>query len=196
MTVNRRFLLKGMAFGSLSGLTLNGLPALAARATETATASAPHTAILTVVNTITSKTPFLHAAQQAHTSTLPVLLLSTELDSIRAFDRRLRAGQPLHVVGLLDDATATLALDVARGAGAKVHWLGQHTTVAGITYHRILGTDHREHYAQQLSQQAGQWMEHLGALLISRSAPLAVSGLHSTAGTPVIGSFVSFSIEV
>lgn len=208
MTVNRRFLLKGMALGGISGIALgSALPALA----NTVPASTDTANTLTLVNNTTAQTPFLQAAQQVNPSGMRVQTLSTDLGAMLDFNHLLRSGQPLRVIGLLDDAAGTLVIDLARGAGVRIHWLGQHSTAAGITWHRLLGPDNTEHYSRQLSQQSGQWMAQLGhhlgghLHLSSRShagsvaehiaAPMTQPAFFSTAGTPVTGSFVSFSIE-
>lgn len=208
MTVNRRFLLKGMTLGGISGLALGtALPTLAS--TIPTSTNAVNT--LTLVNATTAHTPFLQAARQANPSAMRVQTLSTDLGAMLEFNQLLRSGQPLRVIGLLDDAAATLVIDLARGAGARIHWLGQHSTAAGITWHRLLGPDNTEHYSRQLSQQSAQWMaqlgHHLGGHLHLGSqphagfaadhiaAPLTQPPSVSTAGTPVTGSFVSFSIE-
>lgn len=205
MTVNRRELLKGVALGGMSGLALGGsLPTLAAVSSASGY-SHRFPAMLMLVNNTTAHTPFLEAAQQAaqqvslqaNPAGVQIQKISTELSQLQAFERRLRTGQPLRVIGLLDDASATLVLDLARSAGARTRWLGQHSTAAGMTSHRLLNVDNSEQYSRQLSREAGQWMGQLGHYLASSSPlPPTLSPLIATASMPVTGSFVSFSIEV
>lgn len=198
MTFNRRFMLKGLALGGISSLGLSGaLPTLAGPVPGL-NRVAP---LLTLVNATTAQSPFLLAAQQTNPSGLRVQLIDTELHAMLAFDRLLRSGRPVRVIGLLDDASATLVIDLARGAGAQVRWLGQHSTAAGMTHHRLLDVDNTEHYSRQLSQQSQQWMGQLGYYLASgHLAPASASSRRlkpftATADAPISGSFVSFSIE-
>lgn len=194
MTVNRRFLLKGMALGGISGLTLSSLPALAGSATTPSTAHIAAT-VLTLVNDTTAESAFLQAALQANGSRLHVQKVGAELGFMLNFERLLRAGQPQRVIGLLDDAAATLVIDMARSAGARVLWLGQHSTVADVTYHRLLTADNDENYARQLGQSSAQWMGHLGHHLASPHANrAAMTPFTPVASAPLSGSFVSFSI--
>lgn len=197
MTVNRRALLKGIALGGVSGLALGGsLPTLAA-ASSVPGSSHRSPAMLMLVNDTTAHTPFLQAARHANPHGLRVQTINTDLGAMLEFDRLLRTGQPLRVFGLLDDASATLVLDLARSAGARTRWLGQHSTAAGMTSHRLLNVDNSEQYSLQLSREAGQWMGQLGHYLASTSPlPPTLSPLIATASMPVTGSFVSFSIEV
>jgi hypothetical protein len=57
-----------------------------------------------------------------------------------ALERRLEAGRGERVIGLVDDASGALILSLARSAGARLNWSGQHLTEAGHSRHRLSAT--------------------------------------------------------
>ncbi|GLZ27609.1 TPA: hypothetical protein L3923_006360 [Pseudomonas aeruginosa] len=153
MTINRRFLLKGMALSGLAGLAMAGPVRALAGQSSAPSAAAAARPVLALVSAGAAESVFLRGAQAAAGSQLQVQRFDQDLDRLLSFERQLRSGQPLRVIGLLDDATATLVLDMARSAGARVQWLGQHNTVAGVTQHRLLNTEVAEGCARQISRQ-------------------------------------------
>lgn len=153
MSVNRRFVLKGMALGSAAALALGGsAQALADIATAPA-GNAVATPALVLVNGGAAEADFLHGAGAALGSQMRIQRVGSDLAFMLDFERQLRSGQPLRVIGLLDDACAALVVDMARSAGARIQWLGQHTAAAGLTRHRLLNTDIAEGCSRQLSRQ-------------------------------------------
>ena len=153
MSVNRRFVLKGMALGSATGLVLGG-PAQALAGVATGPAGkAMVPAALVLVNGGAPEPDFLGGAKAALGPQLQVQRVGSNLDFVLDFERQLRSGQPMRVIGLLDDASAALVVDMARSAGARVQWLGQHTAEAGLTRHRLLNTDIAEGCSRKLSRQ-------------------------------------------
>lgn len=153
MSVNRRFVLKGMALSSAAALALGGsAQALASVATAPAS-RAPASPALVLVNGGAAESDFLHGAKAALGSQVQVQRVGSDLAFMLDFERQLRTGQPMRVIGLLDDASAALVVDMARSAGARVQWLGQHTATAGLTRHRLLNTDIAEGCSRQLSRQ-------------------------------------------
>ena len=76
--------------------------------------------------------------------------MSHDLDLLMELKHQMSIDQSLRIIGLLDDASATLVVDMARNAGARVQWLGQHNTAAGFTHHRLLTTHIAGHCARQL----------------------------------------------
>ncbi|WP_150303164.1 hypothetical protein [Pseudomonas saliphila] len=153
MSVNRRFVLKGLALGSAAGLALGGsAQALAGFATAPASNTVALPAWV-LVNGGAAEADFLHGARAALGAQVQVQRVGSDLAFMLDFERQLRSGQPLRVIGLLDDASAALVVDMARSAGARVQWLGQHTAEAGLTRHRLLNTDIAEGCSRQLSRQ-------------------------------------------
>ncbi|MDT4868202.1 hypothetical protein FQZ97_1031520 [compost metagenome] len=75
------------------------------------------------------------------------------LDFILGLEKRLSSGQPQRIIGLVDDASAALILDLARSSGARVQWLGQHSALAGGTRHQVLSADSAQGCALRLGQQ-------------------------------------------
>lgn len=149
MTVDRRFVLKSMVLGGAAGVVLSrSVPVLGG-------VSPSHSGIrpaLALVGSGVAEAAFLQGARAAAGAQLRVQQLDRGLGFMLDFEQRLRAGRPLRVIGLLDDAAATLVLDLARSAGARVPWLGQHTAEAGSTRHRLLNTDLAEGCTRQFSR--------------------------------------------
>ncbi|MNT24471.1 hypothetical protein D3C72_1599450 [compost metagenome] len=119
------------------------------------------------------------------------------LDFVLGLERRLQSGQPQHIIGLVDDASAALILDLARSSGARVQWLGQHSAMAGATRHHLLSADSAQGCTLRLGEQlhacgggfslreqhplGGQPLKLAGAARSSGSAQWAVSLGHSLA---------------
>ncbi|MFA5630685.1 MAG: hypothetical protein WC997_04145 [Porticoccaceae bacterium] len=140
MSVSRRFVLKGMALSSIAGFAAGGpLRALAGTVAIPAgiDSGAP---LLALVDGSTAEQPFLHGALAGGGNRVRMQRVNHDLDVVLAFERQLRSVQPLRVIGLLDDAAATLVVDMARSAGAQVLWLGQHSTDTRFSRHRLMTT--------------------------------------------------------
>lgn len=152
MNVNRRFVLKGIVLGGAAGVVLGrAVPVLGDVAPSPAHCDVRPA--LALVGHGTTESAFLQGARAAIGTRLPVQQVGTDLRFMLDLERRLRAGRPMRVIGLLDDAAAVLVLDLARSAGARIHWLGQHTADSGTTRHRLLNTDLAEGCSRQLSRQ-------------------------------------------
>jgi hypothetical protein len=54
------------------------------------------------------------------------------------------------IIGLVDDASAALIVDLARSAGARVQWLGQHRATPHASQHRLLSAEAASGCAPQL----------------------------------------------
>lgn len=227
MSVNRRFVLKGMAL-SAAGVAMGApLQALASASSPLpdATATRP---VLALVAADTAEQLFLQGAGAAAGGRLQVQRLERELDALLSVEQQLRRGQSMRVIGLLDDARASLVLDMARSAGARVQWVGQHISAQGITRHHLLSTSASEGCSRLLGRQlhgcgagfqiteerqgsralprqmsaparthahTGDWAVGVGYLLASLGVRPAGVAPSASVGTPLTGSFVSFSIE-
>ncbi|AIL62310.1 hypothetical protein [Pseudomonas alkylphenolica] len=194
MSMNRRFVLKGMALSSIAGMAMAG-PLRALAAGESPAPSAAVRPVLALVSAGAAESVFLRGAQAAAGSQLQVQRFDHDLGRLLGFERQLRSGQPMRVIGLLDDATATLVLDMARSAGARVQWLGQHSSVAGVTHHRLLSSDLADGCSRRLGRQlhacgAGFHIadERQGSLAAPRqlSAP-SRSGEHTSEWASAVG---------
>ncbi len=153
MKVERRSLLKGMALGGLAGVALSssGLSlanSVLGRPAHTRAAS------LALVSAEVAHSAFVHGMQASPAApALQVIPANAELTVVLELQHRLASGQPQRLIGLLDDASATLIVDLARSAGARVQWLGQHSTTAGRSTHRLLSAQASHGCALQLGQQ-------------------------------------------
>lgn len=150
MNAYRRFVLKSLALSGLAGWSLGRpLGALAGTAVAPAAVARP---VLALVNPGAAESAFLQGARAAGPR-LRVQRVGRDLDFMLDLERQLRSRQAMRVIGLLDDASATLVVDLARSAGARVQWLGQHSAQAGFTRHRVLNTDMAAGCARHLARQ-------------------------------------------
>lgn len=154
MNVERRSLLKGMALGSLAGVASMALGGSGLALANAATGRAASRPTLVLVSAEVAKSAFLQgvnanpAAQQ-----FKVQRSDLSLDFVLSLQQRLRSGQPQRIIGLVDDASAALIVDVARSSGARVQWLGQHSASANRSQHRLLSADAANGCALQLGLQ-------------------------------------------
>ena len=149
---DRRSIIKGMALCGLAAPLLGTIPQVLARGSDPGepTAALPTWALVPEGE---GAAPFLQGVHAgAPASALQVSPASGELAFLLGFERRLRQGPPLRVIGLLDDAVATPLLDAARGAGARLPWLGQHSAEAGQSRHRLWTTGTAAGCARQLGR--------------------------------------------
>ena len=152
MSINRRFVLKSVALGGSMpawGISLSTL----ANGLITPTRSTQPVLALVNGNDRAADSLFLQGATAATASTLPIQRVNLDLDFMRALERQMRLDSPLRVIGLLNDASATLVVDMARSAGARVQWLGQHSAGPDITHHRLLTTEASTDCSRQLGYQ-------------------------------------------
>lgn len=140
MSVNRRFLLKSAVLGSSIPALGTSLPALADVLIKPTRSTQPVLALVNG-NGNSAESLFLQGASAASTTALQIQRVNLDLDFMLAWEYQMRGDAPLRVIGLLDDASATLIVDMARSAGARVQWLGQHSTASDITHHRLLTTE-------------------------------------------------------
>lgn len=153
MSIDRRSVLKGIALSGITGLTTSSPVLALAGDGSVAGASAGGHALLVVANEGAAGETFLQGAMAVSGTGLRVQRYAGDLTSTQNFVRQLRTGQPMRIIGLLDDAAATLLIDAARSVGATMQWLGQHTAAeAGFTRHRLVTTDLAEGCSRQLSR--------------------------------------------
>lgn len=149
MNVQRRSLLKGMALGGFAGLTLGSPLSFAAGAGAASAAHPP----LVLVSEAAVGSAFLQGIDaSAAGKPLEVQRTDLGLEFVGAVGQRLRSARPTRIIGLVDDASATLIVDLARSAGARLQWLGQHAVEAGQSRHRLLSSEATHGCALQLGQ--------------------------------------------
>ncbi|MCY1263158.1 hypothetical protein D9M68_157390 [compost metagenome] len=152
MNVERRSLLKGMALGSLAGVAMGSSSLSLANAIVGGQPRIAPTLVL--VNAAVAGSPFLQgigaspAARQVEVQTTDL-----SLDFLQGVQKRLRNGQAQRIIGLVDDASAALIVDLARSSGARIQWLGQHSANAGASHHHLLSADAAHGCALQLGIQ-------------------------------------------
>ncbi|BBA32545.1 PchX [Methylocaldum marinum] len=219
MEVDRRQFLKGMALTGLAGAFLN--PPRFAMA-DTDRRSARQT--LALVNGAAEHSAFVHGIHAANPAGLTVRGAGLGLDFLRRLKDMLESGQASWVIGLVDDASGTLIVELARAAGARLQWLAQHAVDAGQSRHRVLGGALAHSCAVQLGEQLNACGENFNlseqrvdgraplrlaagsragnrnggwaaTLGFVLAAPGAVAPRFGTALPPLTGHFVSFSIE-
>ena len=210
MSIKRRSVLKGMAFGGAAvALSQVGLTHAAQ-----ATSVSSRKPVLVLVSGADVQTAFVDGIK-ANPGAAQVTLLQADhgMDFISTFQQRLNSLKGERIIGLVDDASGMLLLDLARSAGARVHWTGQHVTQNGISRHRVSATENSANcitqfaeFAQSCSRPTAMteqtlyasrhWASSSGFALASpepnRRYLRTTPPTHTHA---VDGHFVSFSIE-
>lgn len=135
MNLHRRSLLKGMALGGLgtvamahSGLSLAGLAH-----------SSVHQPLVVLVTNPQAESAFVMGVQ-AQRNGHPVKIMRTDLGMkfIADLQAQLSNAPGTRLVGLVDDASAALVLDLARSSGATVQWTAQHSVQGAHSQHAVL----------------------------------------------------------
>lgn len=151
MNIERRSLLKGLALGGIAGAAMGASSLSLGKAILGGRAQALPTLVLVKGD---AGAAFLegvrHSPMARHADALNSDL---GLDFILALQRRLDSGQPQRIIGLVDDASAALVLDLARSSGARIHWLGQHSVGAAGSRHQVLSAERAHACALQLGRQ-------------------------------------------
>lgn len=176
MTVNRRFVLKGMALSGMTGLALSGaMPSLASVLPAVSAGPDARREVIALTGGAPASL-FAEGVFAALGETVPLLNPGQDVTALLGFERTLRESGARRVIGLLDDASATLVLDIARSAGARVLWVGQHNSNDDVTRHRLIASDLAHACTQSFSGQ----LAACGAAV--RHDPLH-SGVVSTSGS-------------
>ena len=150
MNVERRFVLKGMALSSLAGIAMSSAGISAANS-ALGTQPQPARPTLVLVSSAAAQAAFLQGVNASPAGEqVKVRRTDLSLDFILGFEKRLRIATPQRIIGLVDDASAALIVDLARSAGAHVQWLGQHHAAAHASHHRLLSGETASGCAPQL----------------------------------------------
>ena len=150
MNVERRTVLKGLALSSLAGLAM-GSSGLTMAHRVLAAQARPEWLTLALVSNEAAESVFLQGVNASQAGKqVKVQRTDLSLDFMLGFTKRLRSGEPQRIIGLVDDASAALIIDLARSAGARVQWLGQHRATANASQHRLLSAEAASGCAPQL----------------------------------------------
>lgn len=144
MNIQRRLLLKGMALGSVSGL---GLVRAGMTLANEPIGAAESASLLLLINEETRLSAFYQGVQAAaRQGSLQVYTTDSGTGFLPLLQNHIRSEHSTRIVGLVDDANATLIVDVARTAGARMPWLGQHAVMPGQCRHRLSHSGITEDY--------------------------------------------------
>jgi hypothetical protein len=150
MHVTRRSFIKSVALGGFAGV----LMARPGRSLARAAAGVRTRPVLALVSGVAERSAFL----QGIAGTVPGEFLQVQradhgMGFVRDFNQLLRSGQPTRIIGLVDDASAALIVELARASGARVPWLGYHAARHGHSRHRLVSTVATRGYAVRLGRQ-------------------------------------------
>ena len=150
MNVERRTVLKGLALSSLAGIAVTS-SCLSMAGSVLGAQAQPVLPTLVLVNNEVAESVFLQGVNASRGGKqVKVQRTDLSLDFILGFEKRLRSGQPQRIIGLVDAGSAPLVVDLARSAGARVQWLGQHRATPHASQHRLLSAEAASGCAPQL----------------------------------------------
>lgn len=198
MSIDRRFVLKSASLSTLAALTLARAD-MALAATRAASMNNTHP-VLVLTNDSTEPSPaeaaFLQGAYAAQGHALQLQRVDYEPKVIRALERQLRSDETMQVIGLLHDGLATLVVDAARSAGARMQWLSLHKITPNAVHHRLLNAD-ADVCSCDTDASSMYWLTELAHVLAGPTLNSAMlPKIESRSGKAISGSFVSFSIAV
>ncbi|KAA6181775.1 hypothetical protein F2Q65_18905 [Thiohalocapsa marina] len=180
MNLDRRSVVKALA---AAGLAVVGVPIAQASTQETAMVAGGTAVGRLKVTSLVSGTeldaPFLSGVQERVRHQVgDVALTGYHLQGLEAgpfthLDALLNDGTPNRLIGLVDDATATLVLDLVRSAGGRVM--------------------HSAHHRVGTGQSAAHWAQTLGRILVTADTAPPVQ---RTAAAPQVHAYVSFSCVI
>lgn len=158
MDANRRAFLKGVALTGFAVATPGFASGTILSDKANSLKGSINLPIITLLNCLPEESAFLdgiRCAQQQQRSNDPITVQRCDrgLGFLQSLQSLLHSGKPTQIVGLVDDASAAIIVDLARSAGVHLHWLGQHAVSAGQSRHNILTTDSEYGRGLRLAQQ-------------------------------------------
>jgi hypothetical protein len=199
MNVSRRFILKGIALSVLAGITM-GRWDLSPTNNAASAQAQPTPPILVLVSGEAEQSAFLRGIAAALPDKhLRVQRTDLGMGFVQDFTQLLRSKPQIRIIGLVDDASAALIIELARASDARLQWLGYHSVSAGQSRHRLLSGKASSELAARLRNGAAEdlqsWTAALGFALASPDT--AQTGMAPLAAdlSPLTGHFVSFAIE-
>lgn len=157
MNIQRRLLLKSMVLGGISSV---GLAGAGTGLTGDSIESARSMPILVLVNDRTRHSAFLQGVRAAAGRPGLPQVHDTDLglDSLLTLQRYIQRIRGRLIVGLVNDASGTIIVDLARTTGVRMYWLGQHTASLSQSRHQLLSS--------QITDNRKTWFDHR---LVSRN---------------------------
>ena len=142
MDQKRRFFLKG-ALASGAGSVMLGGSGLAQAALNLGRADAGLVPTRVLASAAALQTSFGAGARAARAQGQSVELVRADSAAqvLGLLEQSVQQGQPLRLVGLVDDAMGELLVAQARRAGLRMSWLGQHSAEAGSTRHQVINAN-------------------------------------------------------
>lgn len=154
MNIQRRSLLKGMVAGGV-GCGLLGASSLAMARAKTFTSGKQQ--MLIVTSSAEAEQTFRDGVRAARPEAAFETLRSDLSPAFLAtLEKHLRSGHPSRILGLVDDASAAVIVQLARSADARVAWVGQHHIEPGQARHSLLVSRSSRnctlHFGEQLNR--------------------------------------------
>ncbi|MBA4501592.1 hypothetical protein [Marinobacterium marinum] len=153
MNPKRRSFLKGALASGAGGLILSH-SGLTQAAMGITTGNSPATLVLAGNAAIESS--FAAGIQAALPGEAVTLLRTDHSNPLTAVTEALHSGQPIRLIGMVDDATGELLTTLARHAGARMTWLGQHSADPRQTRHQVINDRAAQGSALALAEQLQQ----------------------------------------
>jgi len=136
MNPKRRSFLKGALATGAAGSAMLGSAGLAQAAMQMKTNSMP---TLILASDAAVEASFAAGVKAALSGSTEVTLLRTDrISPLTTVQKALQSKRPMRLVGMVDDATGELLTAMARSAGARMTWLGQHAADASQTRHQVI----------------------------------------------------------
>ena len=155
MNKNRRLFLKGVLSSSATGMLLSssGLVQAAMHLNKDA-GLANLSPIILFTNDVKVETSFGAGVKSALPSDTKFSMIRTNHnDVLTQFNQLLNKGESTRLIGMVDDATAELLVAQARHAGARISWLGQHSSNANESRHKIINSHQTQNSLVSLGDQ-------------------------------------------
>lgn len=158
MDANRRAFLKGVALTGFAVATPGFAAGNILFDKANSLQGGTNLPIIALINSLPEKSAFLTGIrfaqqQQRSNDSVTVQRCDRGLSFLQSLQTLLHSSKPTQIVGLVDDASAAIIVDLARSAGVRLHWLGQHAVSAGQSRHNILTTDSGYGRGLRLAQQ-------------------------------------------
>ncbi|MGA3064639.1 MAG: hypothetical protein ABSD90_15695 [Methylocystis sp.] len=157
MDVERRSVLNGIAVTGLAGAAWKSSVLSLANATTGGKAQ-PTRPVLVLISGAAEQSAFLQGiAAAADERIVEVQRTHLSVGFVQTLNQWLLSERSIRVIGLVDDASAAIIVQLARSAGARLQWLGQHSVSAGQSRHRVLSAESADCRSAQLGQQLRAW---------------------------------------
>lgn len=154
MDLKRRFLLKGALASGAGSLLLGSGLAHSALSSDNRDLSHNAAPTLLLTSDAAAETSFAGGAKVVLTDCRE--LRTDQVDALSLVNKAMQSGQPLRLIGLVDDAFGELIVAQARRAGARMSWLGHHAADAHQTRHQVMNNHNVQGAILSLNEQLAQ----------------------------------------